>query len=32
MNKEVLYTIFRVLVIVFVLGVIAESFGRGIKG
>ena len=32
MKKRVLYTIFRVLVIIFVLGVVAESFGRSIKG
>ena len=32
MNKRVLYTIFRVLVIVFVLGAVGESFGRSIKG
>jgi len=32
MKKRVLYTIFWVLVIVFVLGAIAESFGRSIKG
>ena len=32
MKKRVLYTILRVLVIVFVLGAFAESFGRSIKG
>ena len=32
MNKKVLYTILRVLVIVFVLGAVAESFGRSIRG